>query len=84
MSSICCSRSHLQQFAPTIIQLALPSNCMHKIPYFLCAPALRENCCTMEIMLSSFENLQGSQNGRFVNLHNSLKLQNSQKNKNTK
>jgi len=25
-------------------------------------------------------NVQGSQNGRFVNLHNSLKLQNSQKN----
>jgi len=29
--------------------------------------------------------VQGSQNGRFINLHNSLKLQNSQKNtKNTK
>jgi len=84
------SRSHLQQFAPTIIHLALPSNCMHKIPYFLCAPALHEICCTMEIMLSSFDkcagvsdclpltNVQGSQNG-FVNLHSSLKLQNSPK-----
>jgi len=49
------SHSRLQQFAPTVIQLALPSNCMHKIPYFLCAPALHENCCTIVIMLSSFD-----------------------------
>ena len=83
------SRSRLQQFASTIIQLALRfayNNCMHKIPYFLCAPALHKNCCTMEIMLSSFDKCAGSQNSRFVNLHNSLKLQNlhTKKTKNTK
>jgi len=37
ISSICCSRSHLQQFAPTIIQLALLSNCTHKIFIFVCS-----------------------------------------------
>ena len=54
---------------------------MHKIPYFRCFPAIHEICCTMEIMLSSFDKCAGSQNGRFVNLHNSLKLQNLRRKK---
>ena len=67
--------------APTIIQLALPSNCMHKIPYFcvllhymkIAVPVPWKLCCL------PLTNVQGSENGRFVNLHNSLKFQNSQK-----
>jgi len=72
------SHSSLQQFAPTIIQLALPSNYMHTIPIFLCAPALHENCCsavTWKLCCLPLTNVQGFQNGRFVNLHNLLKFE---------
>jgi len=43
----------------TIIHFTLPSNCMHKIPYFRCAPAIHEISCTMEIMLASFDKCAG-------------------------